>query len=61
MKAPLMSAEQLAETLGLPNVETVKRLARQRKIPVVRLGYRSHFFDADKCRTALEKLEVRAV
>jgi len=56
-----MSAEQLAETLGLPNVETVKRLARQRKIPVVRLGYRSHFFDADKCRTALEKLEVRAV
>jgi len=59
--APLLTAKQIATQLGLPHDDYVKALARKRKIPSVRLGYRTIRFDAAKVAKALEKLEVRAV
>lgn len=57
----LLTAQQLAEELNLPNADFVKLLARKRKIPVIRFGHRTIRFDLAKCREAIAKLEVRAV
>jgi hypothetical protein len=40
---------------------TLLKLARDRKIPCIRLGYRTVLFNAEKVRTALQKFEVQAI
>jgi hypothetical protein len=61
MKSKPLTARELAEELNLYNAETVKTLARKRKIPVIKIGYRTHRYDLEQVRAALAKLEVRAV
>lgn len=61
LPAALLTAQQLASELNLPNAGTVKALARKRKIPVTRFGYRTLRFDLERVRAALSKLEVRAI
>lgn len=56
-----LTAAQLADALNLPSAATVRDLARKRKIPVMKIGYRTHRFELEKCRAALSKLEVRAL
>ncbi len=56
-----LTAKQIAEELNLPSETTVRYLARNRKIPVIKIGYRTLRFDLERVRTALAKLEVKAV
>lgn len=61
MNAHSLTAEELAHELNLPSPNSVKALARKRKIPVLKIGYRTHRYDLEKCRAALSKLEVKAI
>ena len=54
MSDKLLTTEQLAESLGLP-VRTVSDLARRKKIPSVRLGYRTRRFQLPRVLKALRK------
>ena len=58
--APL-TAKELASSLNLPSADTVRRLARGRKLPVIKIGYRTHRYDLEKCKAALAKLEVKSI
>lgn len=40
----LLTAEQVAETLGLTSVDSVRRLKREKKLPFVVLGDNSYRF-----------------
>lgn len=61
----LLSAVEMAMELDPTGrritARSIRRLACQRKIPVVRLGYRSVFFDANAVRRALEIYEVKEI
>lgn len=61
MSNPLLTAKKVAESIGLPDATSIKRLARQRKIPFIRLGHRTLLFDPAKVRAAIDKLEVRPI
>ena len=61
MSSQLLTAEQLAKELNLPSENFVKVLTRKRKIPVIKVGHRTHRYSLEGCRAALAKLEVRAV
>ena len=56
-----LTAEQLAVALNLPSAQTVGKLARSRKIPVIKIGYRTHRYDLDRVKAALARLEQRAI
>ena len=56
----LIDIKKLSEELG-PSVRTFRTLMHCGKIPYVRCGHRTIFFDAEKVRAALGKLEVKAV
>ena len=56
----LLTFDQLAEELGVP-AETLRTWARAKKIPVIRMGWRSCFLDPDAVRKALEKFTVHAI
>lgn len=56
-----MTAREVAEALNLPSENTVKALARNRKIPFTKIGYRTHRYDLAKVRAALSRLEVQAI
>ena len=61
-KAPeLIDKEELRRILGLPSKAMVEQLMRKRKIPYIRLGYRTIRFSLPKVLAALERLEIRAV
>lgn len=51
----------LKEAFFFPSLETVDRLRRQKKIPAIKLGYRSYIHDLAAVRRALEKLTVKEV
>ena len=57
-KKKLLTGRELADALGLPE-RTVKRLSRQKKIPVAILGYRTHRYRLPKVMKAMEKLTRR--
>jgi len=57
----LLTKEQLRLRLNLPSIATVEQLARSKKIPHIRLGYRTIRFEWCKVQAALEKLEVKEV
>ena len=61
MKSTPMTADEVARELNLPSGDTVRTLARNRKIPVVKIGYRTHRYDLENVRAALAKYEVRAL
>ena len=63
MPKKLLTDEELVAALAMSNVTTltIARWRRSRKIPVVKLGYRSIFYDPDKVIAALAKHEVRAI
>lgn len=56
-----LTKEQLRDALNLPSTRMVDELVRRRKIPVLRLGYRTVRFDLAKVQAALEKLELKAI
>jgi hypothetical protein len=57
----LLTKRQLKESLELPSVRTIERLIYEQKIPVIKTGYRSHFFRLSEVQAALEKLTVKEV
>ena len=57
----LLTKEELRARLNLPSVRIIDTLVRRRKIPVIRLGYRTARFNLAKVQAALEKLTVREV
>jgi len=63
MPKKLLSDQELVAHLAMKGVtvHTIGRWRRSKKIPVVRLGYRSLFYDPDKVVAALAKHEVRAI
>jgi hypothetical protein len=60
MAHKLLTAEQVGEEIGLPE-SAVIRLRKQRKIPAVKLGYRTFVFLLPKVEAALSKLEIKAI
>jgi hypothetical protein len=61
MNSTLVTAAELALELKVPSADSVRRLARRRIIPVIKLGYRTMRFDLEKCREALARREVKAI
>jgi hypothetical protein len=57
----LLTKEELRLALNLPSTRMVDELVRRRKIPIIRLGYRTVRFDLAKVEAALEKLELKAI
>jgi hypothetical protein len=57
-KQRLLDTKQMAADIEKP-VAMVQRWARMRLIPVVKVGWRSQFFDPDAVRKALLKKTVR--
>lgn len=56
-----LTKEELRGALNLPSTRMVDELVRRRKIPVIRLGYRTLRFDLAKVILAVERLELKAV
>ena len=56
-----LTAEQVAEALGLPSAHMVKNLTRRGKIPVCKPGYRTRLYELSEVRRALNQLTVRQV
>lgn len=54
---PFLTAEQLSVALNLP-VSTVKYLTRARRIPYIKIGYRTHIYDLHNCQRSLERFNV---
>jgi hypothetical protein len=57
----LIDKEELRRRLNLPSVRMVEELMRKRKIPFLRLGYRTVRFSWVKVLAALQALEHRAI
>jgi excisionase family DNA binding protein len=57
----LLTKEELRQRLNVPHVRIIEEMARKRKIPVVKLGYRTLRFNWAKVQAALEKLTVKEV
>lgn len=58
--AELLTTEQVASQLGLDE-QMIVRFRKQRKIPSIKLGYRTFRFQLPKVLAALEKLEIKAI
>ena len=56
-----LTKEQLRERMNVPHVHIIDQMRRSRKIPVVKLGYRTLRYDWPKVQAALEKLTVKEV
>ena len=59
-KSKLLRLKPLSAAIGVP-ARTLQTLYHQRKIPFLKCGHRTVFFDEEKVRAALEKFEVRSV
>jgi len=60
MAEKLLTAEQVGNEVGLDEA-TVVRLRKQRKIPAIKLGYRTFVFRLPAVEAALDKLEIKAI
>jgi hypothetical protein len=58
--AKLLTAQQIANEVGLDE-SIVIRLRKQRKIPAIKLGYRTFVFRLPSVEAALDKLEIKAI
>ena len=56
-----MPARQALSTRHFSHQHHFLELVRRRKIPVLRLSYRTIRFDLAKVQAALEKLELKAI
>ena len=56
----LVGIEQLERETGIP-VRTLRTLMQSRRIPFLRLGRRTLYFDVQKVRDALDRFEVKAI
>ncbi len=56
----LLDTQQLALELNRP-IRQIRSLVQARKIPVIKLGWRTNLFDVDKVLKALSKFEIPAV
>jgi len=56
----LVGIEQLEREIGIP-IRTIRTLMQARRIPFLRLGRRTLYFDVQKVRDALDRFEVKAV
>ena len=57
----LLTKQELMERLNVPKARIIENMVRARKIPVVKLGYRTLRFDWPKVRAALDKLTIREI
>ena len=57
----LIDKEELRRRLNLPSVRMVEELMRKRKIPYIRLGYRTVRFSWAKVLAAVNAFEHRAI
>ena len=57
----LSDKNEIASAFNLPSASTVERLRRARKIPFIKLGYRTIRFDPIKVRAALDRLSVKEI
>ena len=58
--AKLVNIAALSDYKGIP-VRTLRSLMAQRKIPFLKLGYRTIFFDIQQVDRALQRFEVQEV
>ena len=56
----LLTIGGLSDAIGIPS-RTLRSLYIARKIPFIKAGHRSLFFDPEKVLAALNKFEVRPV
>jgi len=56
----LVNISGLSQRKGIP-VRTLRTLIANRKIPFLKLGHRTLFFDPDKVDKALQRFEVQEV
>jgi|Kansoi300Nextera_1026150.scaffolds.fasta_scaffold54182_2 hypothetical protein len=63
MPKKLLNAQELVAELRMTgiSVRTIAGLRRARKIPYVKLGYRTMFYDPDRVLAALSSREIKAV
>lgn len=57
---PLLDSKALAGEIGCPETQ-INRLRRERKIPAIKLGYRTFKYDLSRVLAALDRLEIAAV
>jgi excisionase family DNA binding protein len=57
----LLTKEELRQRLNLPSIRSVEGMIRDRKIPVIRIGWRTVRFALSDVLAALEKLTERAI
>lgn len=57
----LLTKEELRQRLNVPHVRIIEEMTRKRKIPVVKLGYRTLRYSWPKVQAALERLTVKEV
>lgn len=60
-RSRLLDKEGLREALALPSTRMVDELVRRRRIPVIRLGYRTLRFNLADVEAALTKLTIKEV
>lgn len=56
----LVDSKSLAVELGCPEA-LISRLRRQRKIPAIKLGYRTYRYELPRVVAALSRLEITAI
>jgi hypothetical protein len=61
MNETLLDKRQLRERLNLKSLRSVDEMIRDRKIPVIRLGYRTLRFSWPAVEAALEKLTRKSI
>ena len=57
----LLNKEQLRQRLNLPSVRCVDEMVKRRKIPIIRLGYRTVRFSLSDVEVALDRLTDKAI
>jgi hypothetical protein len=55
----LLNKQELAEEINQPPT-TINKLRRERKIPAIRIGYRSYRYNLAKVLRALSRLEIKS-
>src|SRR5947207_2650389 len=56
----LVGIAQLEREIGIP-VRTIRSLMQARRIPFLKLGRRTLYFDVEKVLDALDRFEVKAI
>ena len=58
--AKIVNTKRLSKELE-QSERTITTWRIQKKIPFIRMGYRTILFDVDKVKAAIEKFEVKAI